>query len=191
MAAAFLDVQACAARAVFRSASDRGGAQKGAQVPRQAAFCPGPAVADAWVAPDAVRWDVRAKCRAAVRDSLLAEGHDFHLAEGACLAVAMHRDVLERSPAPRPQAASQMAVYSAALRKAVHSLGPQLRAEPVRLPVVKLELQDEWVLVRQPERASPQLERLPVPVLAPSEQFSEPQAKQSEEFPGEVLGPLV
>jgi hypothetical protein len=82
-------------------------------------------------------------------------------------------------------------VYSAALRKAVHSLGPQLRAEPVRLPVVKLELQDEWVLVRQPERASPQLERLPVPVLAPSEQFSEPQAKQSEEFPGEVLGPLV
>jgi hypothetical protein len=56
---------------------------------------------------------------------------------------------------------------------------------------VKLELQDEWVLVRQPERASPQLERLPVPVLAPSEQFSEPQAKQSEEFPGEVLGPLV
>ena len=175
---------------MFRSASDRGGAQKGAQVPRQAAFCPGPAVADAWVAPDAVRWDVRAKCRAAVRDSLLAEGHDFHLAEGACLAVAMHRDVLERSPAPRPQAAAQMAVYSAALRKAVHSLG-QLPAEPVRLPVVKLELQDEWVLVQQAERASRQLERLPVPVLVPSEQFSEPQAKQSEEFPGEVLGPPV
>ena len=174
---------------MFRSASDRAGAQKGAQVPRQAAFCPGPAVADAWVAPDAVRWDVRAKCLAAVRDSLLAEGHDFHLAEGACLAAAMHRDVLERSPAPRPQAASQMAVYLAASRKVVYSLGPQLPAEPVRLLVVKLELRNEWVLIRQPERASRQLERLPV--LAPSEQFSEPQAKQSEEFPGEVLGPPV
>jgi len=176
---------------VFRSASDRGGAQKDAQDPLPAAVCPGPAVADAWVVPDAGRWDVRAKCQAAVRDCLSAEDRGFQKTEAACLAVALHRDVREQFPAPRPRAASQMAVYSAALRKAVHLLGPQLPTEPVRLPVVKLELQDEWVLVQQAERASRQLERSPAPVLAPSEQFSEPQAQQSEQLPGEVLEPPV
>lgn len=72
-----------------------------------------PVVVAASAAPDVVRLDVLAKCRAVVRGCLLALGHDFQKAGAACLAVAGHwgapvrRDALEQFPARQPLAVRQ------------------------------------------------------------------------------------
>lgn len=82
-AAAFQDALECAAQDVFRSAAVRAGVRKASQVlllALQAVVCPAPAVADEWAAPDAVRLDVHAKCRAEVHDFPLAVDRDFQKA---------------------------------------------------------------------------------------------------------------
>lgn len=127
----------CAVPAAFPLASARAGARKDAPVRLRAVVYPGPIVADEWVAPDAVRLDVRAKCQAEDRDFLLALDRDFQKAVAARLAVApywgalAHRDVQEQFPARQPLAA---------LQKVVCSRGPQPPVEPVRLRAVTREL---------------------------------------------------
>lgn len=79
----------------------------------------------------------------------------------------MRQDALERFPARKPQAA---------LQKVAYSREPQPPAEPLRLRVVKLGLQDEWVSAKLVAQASRQLERLRVLARALLEQSSVPQA---------------
>ena len=78
-----------------------------------------------------------------------------------------HRDARGRFLAPQRQAAPQKVVYSQ---------GQQPLAEPVLLQAAKRDLQGEWVSERQAQRASGLQGRPQGPVLAPWEQFSEPQA---------------
>lgn len=120
--------------------------------------CLAPAAADEWAAPDAVRLDVLAKCRAVARDSLSAKDLDFPKAAAARLAASGRRGARERFPARQ---------QLVALQKAVYSRVPQQRAEPVRLRAVKPELRDEWVSPQQAQRASRLSERLQAPALAP------------------------
>jgi hypothetical protein len=65
--------------------------------------------------------------------------------------VGVRPSVGEQFPAQRPQVA---------LQKVVYSWWQQPLAEPVRLRVVKQELGDEWVSVRQAQGASRPSERL-------------------------------
>jgi hypothetical protein len=75
--------------------------------------CLAPVVADAWAALGVGRLNVHEKCRAAVRDCLLAMGLDFQKAVEACLAAAAYwgaralRDVREQFPARQLQVALQ------------------------------------------------------------------------------------
>lgn len=61
-------------------ASARADVRKDAPVLLRAVVYPGPIVADEWAAPDAVRLDVHAKCRAEVHDFPLAVDRDFQKA---------------------------------------------------------------------------------------------------------------
>lgn len=81
-AAAFPDARAYEVPAAFPLAWDHADVRKDAQVPRQDVDAAhpaslAPAVADESAAQDAVRLDVRAKCQAEARDSLLAMDLDF------------------------------------------------------------------------------------------------------------------
>lgn len=172
-----------------RSASARGGAQKDAQAllpDRPAAVCLGPAAADESAVPDAARLDVRAKCQAEVRDSLLAKDRDFPRAAAACLAGAARpdpdalarRDARERFRTRQPQG---VLLKVACLRE------QRPRAEPVRLLAARRERQDEWVSEREAQPASGQPGLPQVPALAAWEQFSEPHSLRPEALPGELL----
>lgn len=135
--------------------------------------CPAQVAGDASADQAAGRWGVHAKCQAVVRGCPSAMVRDFHLGEAVCWAAAAHRGARGPFPARQPLAVSQMAVRPAAsLRKAGCQEGPQLQAEPVRLPVVEQESQDEWVSVQQAQRASLRPERLRAPALVPWEQSS-------------------
>ena len=135
--------------------------------------CLAQAAADEWAALGVGRLDVPAKCRAAVRDSLLAKGLDFLKAGGACLAAAVYwgaralRDAREQFPVRQLQVALQKAVYSVALRKLACLKVPQLLAEPRRLRVVKQGQPVEWVSGPQARQASLRLECLQAPTLRP------------------------
>ena len=160
--------------------------------------CLAPAAADEWAAPAVGRLDVPAKCRAAVRDSLLAKDLDFLKAVGACLAAAVYwgaparRDARKQFPVRQLQVALQKAVYSAALPKVACLKVPQLLAEPRRLRVVKQGQPVEWVSVLQPEQAERASQRPERPsVLAAWQQFLERQAQQPEPSPDEPLEPPV
>ncbi len=78
--------------------------------------CLAPAAADEWAAPAVGHLDVPAKCRAAVRDSLLAKDLDFLKAVGACLAAAVCwgaralRNAREQFPVRQLQVALQKVV---------------------------------------------------------------------------------
>lgn len=99
-----------------------------------------PAVVAESAARDAARLVVHAKCRVEAHDSPLAGARDFQKAVAACLAVEVQRgapvrrDAREQFPARQPQAV---------LQKVVYSREPRPLAEPVRLPAVRRELQDE------------------------------------------------
>lgn len=99
------------------------------------------AVVAEWAAPDAVRLDVLAKCRAKDRDSPLAGARDFQKAGAACLAAAVcwgapgRQDVRARCQAGQPQVGRQKVANSWEQ--------PQRLAEPALLRAVKQELQDE------------------------------------------------
>jgi hypothetical protein len=78
--------------------------------------CLAPAVAGESAAPGVGRLDALAKCRAAVRDCLLAVGRGFHWAVAARLAVPVYwdaralRDVQGQFPARQLQVALQKVV---------------------------------------------------------------------------------
>ena len=135
--------------------------------------CLAPAAADEWAAPAVGHLDVPAKCRAAVRDSLLAKDLDFLKAVGACLAAAVCwgaralRNAREQFPVRQLQVALQKSVYSAALPKVACLKVPQLLAEPRRLRVVKQGQPVEWVSGPQARQASLRLECLQAPTLRP------------------------